>query len=419
MSEIWFVFYSLCALLGLLALVERFIIGPHLIRSRYGEAWKTYQAGAFHPVETRPATPGQRRRVLRVAIEMASTGGRRAVRVEAPEWIAVHEVGSSGAFSGRGPYYIKRNPCVWMTTGRRHLVEVEEGDVQASNPQGGTIHERGVRVRAWDTSEYAPVSLREYAGTAAKVSRLLREAAAPLPPGVPLPRAKFERWAAWLSAPTSGRTLAVTIPATMLATGLGIAADVGGPIEWPVVLVASFLPGIAPGFLIGGALLPAVLRYLVTIVRPEAGRTRVLIKAVEKQGDAQRKLVALLEDEANPLAGHLISTAIRSDEELAAAVARPEPPPSSSNPIHPDWAAEALVERGIESVETLYPAWRLMTPEGAEALIQSLPSHELRVRARSAYDRAVSGRRSALLAAGSLEIPSKRCSPSRSVESTR
>jgi hypothetical protein len=395
MPSLWFVFYGVCAFVGVYAMLDRFILGPRRDRALHGAAWKEYQAGAYHPRDAHPATPGRRRRVLRVGVEMASTGGSCAIQMRAPGWIAVHEVRNDGTFADRGPYFIKRRPCVWTTTGRRHLVEVEEGELMASNPQGGTVHERGVRVHAWNTTQYPPVTLRTYAATARRIAALLADAAAPLPPGESLPRATYERWAAWLHTFPTGRACAVFIPVVMLATGYTMArsgSDPADPVEWGVVLFCSFLLGIAPGLFIGGLLVPSLVRRFVATVHPEARRVWELIQATDRRGRAQRQLMQYLADTASPLPGHLATAALAADDALAAAVARPEPPDASNAPLHAAWVAEALTPDALTeaTAPSLHPAWRLMTRQRAATYIGALPTSEARLAAEKAYQRAVS-----------------------------
>jgi hypothetical protein len=133
-------------------------------KRQYGAAWAAYNANAFEP--TLVPVPGKTVRIQRVADELISGGKRRAISVAHASGygVAVHELRADGSFSDRGPYFIKLRGGTWSLTGRRHLILTEKvpGGFQASNPNGGTVTERGVLVLEKNTAKYAPVTLHEF-----------------------------------------------------------------------------------------------------------------------------------------------------------------------------------------------------------------------------------------------------------------
>jgi hypothetical protein len=135
-------------------------------RRIYGADWRAYNAGAFH-AQVSSADSRNLKKVTRVASEVVSNHGRRAIVVEhsGGRGIAVHELNNAGQFSKRGPYFVKLRPTIWSDSGRTHLVELlrPPGGFRASNPQGGTVLERGHRILEWDTKHYTPVSLTAFA----------------------------------------------------------------------------------------------------------------------------------------------------------------------------------------------------------------------------------------------------------------
>jgi hypothetical protein len=149
----------------ILALAIRDAVAALRRRRRYGAAWQAYNAAAFQP-QTGPPNERNARLVTRIATEMVSTKGRRAIAVwhGGTRGLAVHEINSDGSFSAREPYFVKLRPCLWTDTGRQHLVEMVHpaSPIPTSNPGGGFVKERGSRVIEWDTTRYSPMTLREF-----------------------------------------------------------------------------------------------------------------------------------------------------------------------------------------------------------------------------------------------------------------
>jgi hypothetical protein len=135
-------------------------------RRVYGTEWRAYNAGAF-PAQVSPPDGRNLQIVTGVASEVISNHGRQAIIVQhsSGRGIAVHEINSAGDFSKRGPYFVKMRPLIWSDAGRSHLVEMVRppGGFRASNPQGGTVLERGHKILEWNTKHYAPISLTAFA----------------------------------------------------------------------------------------------------------------------------------------------------------------------------------------------------------------------------------------------------------------
>jgi hypothetical protein len=146
--------------------VSEYLIKPRRWHRDYGTEWKRHDAAAFHPTRTLISGNEKHYFLVRVAEEWQSDAGRLAIAMRHGQWsgVVVHQVSANGAFSKKGPYFIKNQPRKWARTGRQHLVEVEVGphEFETSNPSGGKTRERGVRVLEFNTSRHAPLTLRQY-----------------------------------------------------------------------------------------------------------------------------------------------------------------------------------------------------------------------------------------------------------------
>jgi hypothetical protein len=92
----------------------------------YGEEFRAYNASAF--TELIEEIPDERcHYVTRLAAEIESRKGQKAVRVLSPDGAAIHHINQNGSFSSKGPYYISARSGNWKPTGRRHLVKVLRG----------------------------------------------------------------------------------------------------------------------------------------------------------------------------------------------------------------------------------------------------------------------------------------------------
>lgn len=165
MNPIWITFYAAIASLVGFGIFDSFVLQPRRWLARYGADWHAHNAGAFHP---RVSDPGKNniRSIVRVADEVISHGGKRAITIEnGYRGIVVHEFSKAGHCSNRGPYYIRLRGSVWQFTGRRHLVETirHPSSVHTSNPSGGQTREVGKRILEFDTAKYPPMGLKEFA----------------------------------------------------------------------------------------------------------------------------------------------------------------------------------------------------------------------------------------------------------------
>jgi hypothetical protein len=138
---------------------------------RLGDEYDRYAAGAFKPID-RILDNGSSV-IIRVAPEVVSKSGRRALLLDAPkQWdgrprsTVVHEFNKNGTFSARGPYFISWYRGNWTQTGRKHLVEIMRAPkgrgFTASNAGGGSIPEIALRVVEWNTDKYHAVPPRNY-----------------------------------------------------------------------------------------------------------------------------------------------------------------------------------------------------------------------------------------------------------------
>lgn len=140
-------------------------------RQRLGAEYDEYVKGAFEP--QRQSGPRGTTVVTRIAAEVISAGGRKAVVLDAPRRpdgkprsTVVHEVNKDGTFSKKGPYFINWYRRNWSTTGQKHVIKTlaapKSGGFEASNPGGGTVPEIGVQVVEWNTEKYEAVPARRY-----------------------------------------------------------------------------------------------------------------------------------------------------------------------------------------------------------------------------------------------------------------
>jgi hypothetical protein len=164
MQSGWITFYEAVGAFITYGVLDSFVLQPRRWMAQHGEEWRAYNAGAFHP---QVSAPGRNniRTVVRVADEMMSDGGKRAIRINNGHGgIVVHEFAKDGLCSGRGPYYIRLRACIWQSTGRRHLVETvrHPTSVQTSNPSGGWTREEGRRILEFNTNKYPPLSLKQF-----------------------------------------------------------------------------------------------------------------------------------------------------------------------------------------------------------------------------------------------------------------
>lgn len=155
------------------AALHTYVLTPARWRKQYGSDWQSYNAEAFHPQRISSDNP-HRYSLHRVAEELQSDSGRLAVSLHHGQGsgIVVHELNRDGTFSARGPYFIKRSPCIWAPTGRHHIVEVEvfTAGFKTTNPSGGRSNEVGRRVLELNTGAHRPLTLREY-GTMRDIAR--------------------------------------------------------------------------------------------------------------------------------------------------------------------------------------------------------------------------------------------------------
>lgn len=293
---LWILFYALIGTAVLCGLVDHYLLQPRRDRATFGDAWKKHNDGAFHPLTLRKAGQGLPAIERRVAIEMSSTGGKRAVRVRSKSGLAVHEVRRDGAFSSRGPYYTRRRNSVWSSSGSFHLIDVEVGYFPTSNPQGGDVRERGLRVVEWDTSRYPPMSLRDYATRNRKLRRLLQDASdhGPDLEGAGIDAHTYERWAARLKEPF-GRY--AWIPAVLSMLAIGIAGErsenAGRPVSWVTLVFFSIVPGFPLGGFAGSILLHGAAARVLSFTDPRGRLIWASMRAEKKRTAAEKELRSL------------------------------------------------------------------------------------------------------------------------------
>jgi hypothetical protein len=163
--NLWFVLYSMVGCALALAALDHWVLLPRRLERQFGDARRSYNEKAFHP-QIGPPGRDNIRDLVRVAVEVRSTGGKWAVIIEHHEGtgVVVHEFARNGRFSSRGPYFIRLRNSVWSLTGRRHLIKavLYPYGIGTSNPSGGQTREIAREILEFDTKQYPPVSLRKY-----------------------------------------------------------------------------------------------------------------------------------------------------------------------------------------------------------------------------------------------------------------
>lgn len=133
----------------------------------YGDEYRAYNSHAFRDI-VEPSPKDGFEFVTRLATEVASRKGQRAIIVRCLERaLAIHHINRDGTFSAKGPYFVSTYTGNWRRTGKKHLVKLLRGKGGwGFSPdhynQTGVISERGVAVLEYDTSRFAPVTIREF-----------------------------------------------------------------------------------------------------------------------------------------------------------------------------------------------------------------------------------------------------------------
>ncbi len=135
--------------------------------AQHGEQFRNYNDKAFR--ETIEPSPDERfQYVTRLAQELQSGKGQRAVPVGTLGGFAIHHVNQDGSFSARGPYFISTRSRNWRSTGQTHLIKTVRG--KGGNgfkpdhyKQDGIIREKGVQIVEYATKRHPPVDIRDFA----------------------------------------------------------------------------------------------------------------------------------------------------------------------------------------------------------------------------------------------------------------
>jgi hypothetical protein len=133
----------------------------------HGEAWRRYNTGAFRPI-TEPSPDERFEYVTRLADELTTPKGQRAVSMKGDQGWAIQHINKNGTFAKRGPYYVSMYRGTWRPTGRRLLIRTLRGKrgghgFKADHyDQQGIVYERGEAVLEYDTQRYPEVSLSDF-----------------------------------------------------------------------------------------------------------------------------------------------------------------------------------------------------------------------------------------------------------------
>lgn len=155
-------FATVIVIISILYLVYR-----RYLLSKYGKALEEYNSNAFKDIME--ATEDKRFNfVTRLASEVESKKGIKAIFVRSTQGCAIHHINKNGTFSARGPYFVSRSHPNWRVTGRKLLVKVVRGNNgRGFRPdhydQTGIIEEMGVEILEYDTKKHYCIGIHEFA----------------------------------------------------------------------------------------------------------------------------------------------------------------------------------------------------------------------------------------------------------------
>jgi hypothetical protein len=105
---------------------------------------------------------------IRLADEMVSSGGKRAVSMQRPDrysGVPLHEINQNGTFSSRQPYFISKYSHKWNRSGKRHVIQTLRSKTNSlfktSNQTPGAIQEIGMKILEYDTYKFPPITLND------------------------------------------------------------------------------------------------------------------------------------------------------------------------------------------------------------------------------------------------------------------